>query len=148
MSCAIAAYCIPLENCPVSSCFFFLFYIYFPYFLSGLSIAYQINPYIKRNLEYISIQAFHFFQVIAFRRLFNTKENSKKTPFLSGLSIAYQINPYIKRNLEYISIQAFHFFQVIAFRRLFNTKENSKKTQIYSCKTTLLIFSGTNFSFS
>ena len=28
---------------------------------SGLSIAYQINPYIKWSLEYISIQSFHFF---------------------------------------------------------------------------------------
>ena len=37
--------------------------LYFPYFLSGLSIAYQINPYIKRNPEYISIQAFHYFKL-------------------------------------------------------------------------------------
>ena len=60
---AFAAHCIPLEKCRVLSCFFFLPYFYFPYFLSGLSIAYQINPYIKRNLEYISIQAFHFFKL-------------------------------------------------------------------------------------
>ena len=43
--------------------FFFLHYFYFPYFLSGLNIAYQINPYIKRNLEYTSIQAFQFFKL-------------------------------------------------------------------------------------
>ena len=43
--------------------FFFLPYFYFPYFLSGLNIAHQINPYIKRTLEYISIQAFQFFKL-------------------------------------------------------------------------------------
>ena len=67
-----------VRKIPCSSCLFFLLlpYFYFPYILSGLSIAYQINPYIKRNLEYISIQAFHFFQAIVFRRVFNTKGNT------------------------------------------------------------------------
>ena len=48
-------------------------------FFSGLSTAYQINPYIKWSLEYISIQPFHFFQIIEFHRLLNTKGNSKTT---------------------------------------------------------------------
>ena len=52
-----------IRKMPCFVLFFFLPYFYFPYFLYGLSIAYQINPYIKRNLEYISIQAFHFFKL-------------------------------------------------------------------------------------
>ena len=52
-----------VRKLPCFVLFFFLLYFYFPYFVSGLSIAYQINPYIKRNLEYISIQAFHFFKL-------------------------------------------------------------------------------------
>ena len=68
-----------VRKIPCFVLFFFLPYFYFPYFLSGLSIAYQINLYIKWNLEYISIQAFYFFQVLEFRRLFNTKRNSKIT---------------------------------------------------------------------
>ena len=39
--------------------FFFHTPIFLPF--SGLIIAYQMNPYIKWSLEYISIQPFHFF---------------------------------------------------------------------------------------
>ena len=77
----VTRHCSTLYSVRKMPCFvlFFLPYFYFPYFLLWLGIVYQINPYIKRNLEYISIKAFHFFQVKEFRRLFNTKGNSKTT---------------------------------------------------------------------
>ena len=65
-----------VRKMPWFALFFFLPYFYFPYFLSGLNIAYQINPYIKRNLEIFQFNL-PFFQVIEFRRLSNTKGNSK-----------------------------------------------------------------------
>ena len=75
----VTRHCSTLYSVRKMPCFvllFFLPYFYFHYFLSGLSIAYQINPYIKRNLEYISIQAFLF---SSYKRRFNTKGNSKTT---------------------------------------------------------------------
>ena len=77
----VTGHCSTLYSVRKMPCFvlcFFLPHFYFPYFLSGLRTAYQIDPYIKRNLEYYN-SSLSFFQVIEFRGLFNTKGNSKTT---------------------------------------------------------------------
>ena len=166
MSHAIAAHCIPLEKCPVSSCFFFFHTLGW----SGGAMVLGKLPVPGRPTIWITVGqgptaltvgagggCLDIFTLIypfsplspslwemARYRLkyclkgpLNPKQPTNHLPyfyfpyFLSKPSIAYLINPYIKRNLEYISIQAFHFFQVIEFRRLFNTKGNRKTTQIY-----------------
>ena len=88
----VTRHCSTLYSVRKMSCiilFFFLPYFYFPYFLSGLSIAYQINPYIKRNLEYVSIQAFHF--------------SSYRIPHFSTRKEIAKQHKYIKARQYYLS---------------------------------------------
>ena len=87
----VTRHCSTLYSVRKMPCFVLFFFcccccfssiLLFPYFLSGLGIAYQSNPYKKRNLEYISIQAFHFFQVINSADFSTRKEIAKQHKYI------------------------------------------------------------------
>ena len=80
-------HCSTLYSVRKMPCFvlFFSSILLFSLFFSGLNIAYQIIPYIKRNLEYISIQAFHFLSY----RIPQTFQYEKQTNILMQDNITY-----------------------------------------------------------
>ena len=120
----IPAHCIPLEKCPVSSFFFFLPYFYFPYFLSGLNIANQINPYIQRNLENISIQAFHFFKLQNSTGYSTRKEIAKQHKYINARQYYLSFPGRISVFLKIASVELVLYRMIFGIKYEINKRKN------------------------